>query len=81
MKRSSYWLFILVAFLSMAQLGLPRRLRRAHLLVTDFAAAPSDWPQFNFDSRHSGSNAEEQGIDASNVATLRSVRSVTSITS
>jgi outer membrane protein assembly factor BamB len=39
--------------------------------VIEFPAAPHDWPQFNFDEQHSGSNTEEIGITSQNVTELQ----------
>lgn len=57
----------------MAQVVVPPRLRRPHVRVIDFAAQPRDWTQFNYDVRHSGSNADEQLIGPDNVATLQMI--------
>ncbi len=40
------------------------------------SAARYDWPQFNFDSRHSGNNTAETILSAGNVARLRPLFSV-----
>ncbi len=37
------------------------------------SALAADWPQFNFDARHSGFNSQEWGISPFNVATLHLV--------
>jgi hypothetical protein len=44
---------------------------RPRVRTIDFPAAPHDWPQFNFDQQHSGSNSEEEGISSDNVAKLK----------
>ena len=73
MNRRVQLLVILLALLSMAQVVVPPRLRRPHVRVVDFAGPPHDWPQFNYDVRHSGSNADEQLIGAENIASLQMI--------
>lgn len=73
MNRSSKILVALLALLSTAQLALPPRFRRPRVRVVDFNAPPRDWSQFNYDVHHSGSNADEDGINPGNVATLQRI--------
>src|SRR6476646_5403654 len=78
MRRSSQILVALLALVTLvatAQVrwAVPRpiqRLRQRFVLL-DFAGTPSDWPQFNFDARHSGVNAAEAGMTPDNVATMQ----------
>lgn len=72
MRRSFQLSFIVVAVLGMGQLAAPHWLPgQQHVRVVDFDAPPADWPQFNFDVRHSGANANELLITRANVASLQ----------
>jgi outer membrane protein assembly factor BamB len=63
---------LVLAFLAMGQVRNPVPLpKRAHVVRADFTTAPEDWPQFNLDVQHSGSNDDENGITPQNVATLK----------
>ena len=72
MNRRVQLLVILLALVSTAQVVRPR-LRRPRARVIGFSAVPHDWSQFNYDARHSGSNADETSIGAGNVASLQMI--------
>ncbi len=73
MRRGTYALAILLGLLSVAQVTQTTGPRpgRSHVRVLDFSGAPRDWPQFNFDTRHSGNNPDEPSLGPDNVATLQ----------
>lgn len=72
MNRRIQLLVIVLALFSSAQVVRPRLPgRRAR--VVDFLAVPHDWSQFNYDDRHSGTNAEEESLSRENVATLQMI--------
>jgi outer membrane protein assembly factor BamB len=72
MNRYLLFIIVLLGILSMAQIRgpVPGPLLRRHVVAVDFATDPHDWPQFNMDMRHSGSNTDD-GIKPENVATLQ----------
>ena len=72
MNRRVQFLVIVLALLSTAQVVRPR-LRRPRARVVDFSAVPHNWSQFNYDVRHSGSNADEESLGPDNVADLQMI--------
>ncbi len=66
-------LSILLALLAAAP--VPAQLRQPFrprfLKVIEFPGMPHDWPQFNFNAQHTGSNTVEVGITTENVAELQ----------
>ncbi len=73
MRRGAYALAFLLGLLSLAQVTRTAGPRpgRAHVRVLQFSGVPRDWPQFNFDARHSGENNEEPSLGPDTVAGLQ----------
>ena len=44
---------------------------RLRLKTIEFPGPAHDWPQFNFNAQHTGSNTDEEGITPQNVAELQ----------
>lgn len=72
MNRRIQLLIVFLALFSMAQVVRARFPRRRGRVI-DFVAAPLDWSQFNYDERHSGTNAEEESLGSDNVASLQMI--------
>ncbi|HEX9161211.1 MAG TPA: hypothetical protein VF980_05850, partial [Thermoanaerobaculia bacterium] len=73
MSRSVRFGILVLALLSTAQLRQrpPFGLRGVHAKIIEFTSVPHDWPQFNFDARHSGSNTLETEISPDTVTSLQ----------